>query len=252
MPAVVLFPVFLSGLENSVSPCGRVSLLIFFALLCFVGRTAKDVFLSGILFIATVLVTNFLMIFGAFDSLLEHTGTWILIRTFYFGLAACFIVVGSLYLKDWWQYRQDGENFQARLKLPPCIEKGHALFDGSTSRSWGWRQFTVKDLLLIVFLPTILGYVMMMLGSVWPQDYYIFIVLATSGMEGESTKGLLALAYYNLAFILPFIVVWLVILFTVLSEKFKLFLVKHVQFVRIIFSSLFISSGIASIIFLIR
>lgn len=114
-----LLPVFTIGAKDGINPCGIAAVLIFIIYLSRVGRTQRRLAGFGALFIASAVMTHFVLLFGAGDPLLASPVVYGAIRAAYLFLAAVFLVLGVLHISDWRRYRKcfDGGVLTSRCRF---------------------------------------------------------------------------------------------------------------------------------------
>lgn len=66
-----LLPVLLAGLADGINPCAFATVVFLLSLLALVGRTRREVLITGLVFAATVFATYFAIGFGLLSVLRE-------------------------------------------------------------------------------------------------------------------------------------------------------------------------------------
>ena len=227
--------IFIQGLRDGLNFLPIVNILIFFIFLTTMGRTRGQVFIIGFFFILSVWVTHDLLIFGAFDSLLNQRAAVIGIRILYLFLALGFVILGCCHLWDWCRSGKDSKISWLNKKIPET--------QGSLLKS-RWRQW--GRLSFISVIATIIGSVLMVLSSIAIDDYRTFIDFMGWASGGEGRRAFLSLMIHTFAFTLPIFCVWMFILAVSSSVKLNQMAASVVEtsFSKIIAAAIFLSLGL--------
>ena len=230
--------IFIDGLQDSLEPLPLLTLLLFFLFILFTGRSRLRVFCSGIFFIFTLLLMNYFLVLGGFDLSLSRSIVTRAIQFAYGIIALTFIVLGAFYFFDWYQYKRRPGVYTGMIK--------HAVFLTNSNPVPKNKISLLSDILWASFGGIALGFLGTVLSSISVQDYVTFMnfsqVFAREGRE----KALLSLGYYSIGFIFLILVIWIIFLVIMTSAKIKAILrAKAVaSFLRIIFSAVFLATGI--------
>jgi hypothetical protein len=210
-PSVVeklaLLPIFLAGAADGINPCAFATLLFLLSLLSLLGKSSRELLLIGLLFTATVFLTYLALGFGILNLLRAATSFEILRLLFrvIFSLGA--LVFGVLAIRDAVHIRE-GRSSQVVLKLSAQNRRRiHAVLRERFRRS-GLLVGTVVAAFLVslmelactgqLYLPT-LAY-LLQTGSTLPAEVG-------------------ALLLYNVAFVTPLLLLFLLVYFGVSSKR---------------------------------
>ena len=219
--------VLVAGLVDGLNPCAFATLVFFISYLAFMGREGREVLLAGGAFALGVFLTYLGVGFGVLKflstlSFLDAASRWI------YGLTAvfCFLLaVGSLY--DWWQARR-GKATEMRLKLPTRLRR--------------WVNRTIREgagagALMPVTFAT--GVVVSIIELACTGQVYLPTILFVLGVPELQVRAGLYLVLYNLMFILPLVVVFVLAYFGTTSQQLGLLIHRHTATVKLATAGLF-------------
>ena len=227
------------GIKEAFNLYSFTIILFFLFFLSKTGRDKKEIFIIGGCFISTAAVTAFLLLLGIFDGLFEYSFFSILVRGFYLIIAVVFLIFGMSHFKEWWRYRIQKKEDPA-IKWPLFLTGGEetAVKIVSSSR---------KRTFFIVICSVILAFMLTLCTSIWPQDYYMFLMFYYWVSKIEMLLPIFSFVWYTTGFILPLLVIWLFILMLASSRKMNIFFRRAVFYVKIIAASVYFSTAISLI-----
>lgn len=222
--------VLIAGLVDGLNPCAFATLVFFISYLAFMGRKGREVLLAGGAFALGVFLTYLGVGFGVLKFLatlpfLDAASRWI------YGLTAvfCFLLaVGSLY--DWWQVRR-GKTTEMRLKMPTRLRR--------------WVNRTIREgagagagaLVPVTFVT---GVVVSVIELACTGQVYLPTILFVLGVPELQVRAGLYLVLYNLVFILPLVVVFVLAYFGTTSQQLGLLIHRHTATVKLATTGLFL------------
>lgn len=223
-----LVTVLLAGLVDGLNPCAFATLVFFISYLAFMGREGRDVLLAGGAFAVAVFLTYLGVGFGVLKFLaalpfLEAVSRWI----YGFTAALCLVLaVGSLY--DWWQARR-GKATEMRLAMPPRLRRrvNQAIRERAGARA---------------FVPVtfVTGAVVSVIELACTGQVYLPTILFVLGVPEMQAQAGLYLVLYNLMFILPLVVVFVLAYFGTTSQQLGLLIHRHTAKVKLATAGLFL------------
>ena len=240
-PSFAFLPAFTVGIQDGINPCGFASALIFILYLSFIGYTQKRVFFLGLLFIVSSGATHFGLAAGLFDFIITAPVVMLFFRIFYFLVAVVFLVLGVLNIMDRWQYRKYFDTGRFKCKVPAFLRDLQSEKPANKTKKF---LIAVKFILLAV----VIGFLVTLCGSIYPQRDYIFIVHSYLMAGGDAKFAFLSFAQYGVASVVPLVTVWIAILFLGLARK----KIKVILYYKGISAALFLSIGIGLGYFLLR
>lgn len=237
-----LYPAFIIGVEDGINPCGFAAALILMLYLSFIGYTRRHIILYGGLLIFSAWLTQFTIAFGFWDYFLTLNGVLFVVQGLYWLLAGIFLVLGILNILDWWRYKKYLDMDCFRVKLPAFFRIRRA------SRVISQRRKIVL-VMGIAILTFLVGEIVALMGSIYPQDEYIFIVHSFFMSGGDRVFVYWSMILYSFAMVLPMIVAWLMILVLVSLKKRNS---KVILYYKGVTAALFLSTGTGLGCFLLK
>ncbi len=222
-----LLTVVVAGLVDGLNPCAFATLVFFISYLAFMGREGREVLLAGAAFALGIFLTYLGVGFGMLKFLatlpfLDAASRWI------YGITAALcllLAAGSLY--DWWQARR-GKATEMRLTMPTRLRR--------------WVNQAIRERANAqAFVPVtfVTGVVVSIIELACTGQVYLPTILFVLGVPGMQAQAGLYLALYNLMFILPLVVVFVLVYFGTTSQQLGLFIHRHTAKVKLATAGLF-------------
>lgn len=220
--------VLIAGLVDGLNPCAFATLVFFISYLAFMGREGRDVLLAGGAFALGVFLTYLGVGFGVLQFLatfpfLDAASRWI------YGVTAALCLVlaaGSLY--DWWQARR-GRATEMRLKMPTRLRRrvNQAIRERAGAKA---------------FVPVTFGtgVVVSVIELACTGQVYLPTILFVLGVPEMQAQAGLYLVLYNLMFILPLVVVFVLAYLGTTSQQLRLLIHRHTARVKLATAALFL------------
>jgi cytochrome c biogenesis protein CcdA/glutaredoxin len=223
-----LLTVLAAGLVDGLNPCAFATIVFFISYLAFMGRKGQDVLAVGVAFALGVFLTYLgvgvgLLKFLASLPFLDAMSRWV------YGLTAAlclFLAAGSLY--DWWQARR-GKPEEMRLKLPTGLRRwiNRVIREGAGVRAFVPVAFVTGAAISVIELACT--------GQV-----YLPTILFVLGMPGLRVRAGLYLLLYNLIFVLPLVVIFLLAYFGTTSQQLAQFINRRAATIKLATAGLFL------------
>jgi cytochrome c biogenesis protein CcdA/thiol-disulfide isomerase/thioredoxin len=217
-----------AGLIDGVNPCAFATLVFFISYLALTGRGKRQILATGIAFTAGVFATYLALGFGLYRLLSRLAVLSALGRAIYALTAVVCLAFAVLSLHDFLQARK-GRLEDMRLRLPAQLRRRvnaairGVMQPGKAAAAAAVAGVVVSSVELActgqVYLPTL-------------------IFVASRPELRASAAG--ALLLYNLAFILPLVVVFVVAGFGASSDRLRLLLSRHSATVKLLTAGLFL------------
>ena len=237
-----------AGLIDGVNPCAFTVIVFFISFLLLQGYRRKDIILVGLSFILAVFLTYLLLGIGIFGFLYRFSGFFIVARVFNITIGSFSIVLGFLALFDFFKFRKTGKTEGLVLQLPEPIKKQNHKVIGlhyrKTQKTEEGATAVKKHIFALILSALITGFLVSLLEAVCTGQTYlptIAFVLKTAPVKLQAF-GYLCL--YNLMFIIPLLVIFILALLGVSSEQFSKFLRTHLGLIKILMVILFFGLGI--------
>jgi cytochrome c biogenesis protein CcdA/HEAT repeat protein len=188
--------VIAGGLLDGINPCAFATIIFFLSYLTIAKRSAKEIFFVGFSFILAVFLSylSFGLLFSkALEWLTENNSYQWIRNALNYVFAGFAILVAVLSLRDWWRARQ-GRLEDMTLQLPSFLKKKIRSVIRENSKSS-----------LYVFAAFGSGVAISILELACTGQVYAPIIYKIN--EG-SQDALTMLVIYNLAFVLPLIIIF--------------------------------------------
>ena len=214
--------VLLAGLVDGLNPCAFATIIFFVSYLALSGHKGKQILLTGASFTIGVFLAYLLVGFGFYkvlDLIKEYMN---ILSKIVYGLTALFcLVLAILSIRDYFKTRH-GDLDDMALKLPEPLRKriNATVREGRKSNSYYLSAFVV-------------GLVVSILELACTGQIYLPVIISMSTLPELRGKAVLFLLLYNLMFIVPLIVVFILAYFGTTSKDLAAFLKKHAAAVKI-------------------
>ena len=220
-----------AGLVDGLNPCAFATIVFFISYLAFLGRSRREMILIGAAFTLGVFVAYLLAGLGALRFIEALSGLWVAGRLVYGLMAALCLAFAALSVHDARQaWRGRPEAMQ--LRLPRALQKRvHQVIRQNSSRSAfvGVAGFT--------------GLVVSVLELACTGQVYLPTLLFVQGEPGLRAHALSYLVLYNLFFVAPLIVVFVVAAFGVSSARLAGLVQRHTGSVKLLTAIVFAVLG---------
>jgi cytochrome c biogenesis protein CcdA len=151
-----------------------------------------------------------------------------------------------LAIYDFFKFKKSGKTEGLALQLPQAVKNQIHSVIGLHYRKTGDKNEEIRALLIfrLILSAFVSGFLVSILEAICTGQMYlptITFVLKTSHLKLQALGYLLL---YNLMFVLPLFVIFILALFGTTSRDFSCFLNKHLLTVKILMAILFFSLGI--------
>lgn len=225
--------VLLAGLVDGLNPCAFATIIFFVSYLALSGHKGKQILLTGASFTIGVFIAYLLVGFGFYKVLDLIEAYMTVLSKIVYGLTALFcLVLAVLSIRDYFKTRH-GDLDDMALKLPEPLRKriNATVREGRNSSSYYLSAFVV-------------GLVVSILELACTGQIYLPVIISMSTLPELRGKAVIFLLLYNLMFIVPLIVVFILAYFGTTSKQFTAFLKKHAAAVKIGMAVVFVSLAI--------
>jgi len=220
--------VALAALVDGLNPCAFATLILFISYLALTGRKGREVLLVGLAFALGVFLTYLLVGLGLLKFLaalpfLKAIGKWI-----YGGTAVLCLVLAGLSLADYFKARQ-GRAEEMSLRLPLRLRR--------------WINRVIRESMgtgTIVVTSLVSGFVVSLIELACTGQVYLPTIVFVLSVPEMRSQALAYLVLYNLIFVLPLVVVFVLAYFGTSSEKFTIFLNRHTATIKLATAGLFV------------
>lgn len=225
--------VLLAGLVDGLNPCAFATIIFFVSYLTLSGHKGKQILLTGASFTVGVFLAYLLVGLGFYKVLDLISEYMNILSKIVYGLTALFcLVLAILSIRDYYKTRH-GDLDDMSLKLPESLRKriNSTVREGRKSSSYYLSAFFV-------------GLVVSILELACTGQIYLPVIISMSTMPELRGRAVLFLVLYNLMFIVPLIVVFILAYFGTTSKQFTEFLKRNAAAVKIGMAVVFFSLAI--------
>lgn len=234
-----------AGLIDGINPCAFTVIVFFISFLALQGYAKRELTFIGASFIISVFLTYLLIGIGLFGFLYGLKGFWLVARIFNSSIGIFSITLGVLAVYDFFKFKKSGKTEGLTLQLPQAVKNQiHKVIGLQYRKKPADRQQASGSIFALIWTALITGFLVSLLEAVCTGQLYvptIAFVLKTSPLKLQALGYLLL---YNLMFVLPLFVIFILALFGTTSQQFSGFLKKHLLMLKLLMAALFFSLGI--------
>ena len=216
-----------AGLADGLNPCAFATIVFLTSLLATGGRRGRAVFLGGLAFCLASFLTYFLIGLGLLSALRRLEGLGGVRAIVEWGTIAALAVLGALSLLDAWRYGRTGDARTVRLQLPDGVKRRIRSF---AIARWGGPAVFGTGL--------VCGAGVTVLESVCTGQMYLPTLVFMS-REGGGVRAWGLLLLYNVLFIVPLLVVFILGALGVRSQRLAAWTRNHVVPSKVLLAGVF-------------
>ncbi len=225
--------VVLAGLVDGLNPCAFATLIFFVSYLSLSGRKGKEILLVGFSFTLGVFIAYLLIGLGLY-RILDLLGNWlnILGKIIYGITAVVCLVFGVLNFIDYLKTRK-GDLGDMTLKLPDSLRKriNETIRKGRKIEAYAFGAFVT-------------GLIVSLLELACTGQVYLPTIIFVSSVPELRLRSFFYLLLYNLMFIVPLVVIFILVYFGTSSKQLTVFMQEKGSGIKLAMSILFIVLGI--------
>ncbi len=220
-----------AGLVDGLNPCAFATIVFFISYLTFDGRKGREILLVGAMFTLGVFATYMGVGAGLLRALAALPFLPAISRYLY-GLTALLCAIfaaGSLY--DWYQMRR-GRPDQMKLKLPTRLRRriNQVIRQGANVRVVGG-------------IALVTGAVVSLIELACTGQVYLPTIIFVLGVPALRARALLYLLLYNVLFVVPLVVVFVLAFWGTSSERLGQFVNRRSGAIKLATAGLFLVLG---------
>ncbi len=223
--------IVVAGLIDGVNPCAFATIIFFITYLTFLGRKGKEILLVGVSFTIAVFITYLLIGLGVL-KFFQSLPFFPLIRNIIYGIIAVIALgLGIFSLYDYYKFKKHRIE-EMTLQLPRFIKKRIHKTVNSTMK----EEARMRNHIVAAFVA---GFFISILESVCTGQIYLPTILFVLGVPKLKTYAFLYLILYNLMFILPLVIIFVLAFWGTSSQQFSEVLRRHIGKVKLATATLF-------------
>ncbi len=224
------FAVIAAGLIDGINPCAFATIIFFISFLTYAGRSKRDILLNGIFFAAGVFAAYYMLGVGLFKVLQSISAFKVVSSAIFYAIFAVAVFLGCMSLYDAYIYKKTGDSSRIALQLPRAVKE--------SIHFWIRKNINAPLIIAGAFFT---GLLVSLLEAVCTGQIYIPTIAFMTKDPALAAQAYFYLFLYNLMFIIPLIIVFLLAYFGVGSKKFAEFSQKNIIPVKIITAIFFFS-----------
>ncbi|MDP8216329.1 MAG: cytochrome c biogenesis CcdA family protein [Candidatus Kaelpia imicola] len=230
-----------AGLLDGINPCAFTVIIFFISFLVMAGYKKKEMFYVGNAFIFAVFLTYLLIglgLFAAFYRLAFYKTVSGIFRYIIIGIV--FLLAG-LNLYDYLIYKIKRTPKNLILQLPVRIK---FLIKKVIGRGYRGQDAEPQGIMRLTAIALSVGFIVSILESVCTGQVYFPTVAFLAQLPGiMKIRALSYLLVYNLMFIIPLVIIFMLGLLGVSSGQFERFLKHNLGKIKIVTAVLFLFLG---------
>ena len=220
-----------AALIDGLNPCAFATIVFFVSYLTFIGRRRREVLMVGGAFTVGVFAAYLLVGLGALHFIQVLAGIRILGRVLYGLMAALCLVFAGVSVHDAWQAHR-GRPEAMHLRLPIWLQKQvHRVIRENSSAP------------AFVGLALVSGLLVSLLELACTGQVYLPTILFVLGVPQLRLHAVSYLVLYNLIFVAPLVVVFVVAAFGVSSQRLASLVQRHTGSVKLLTAAVFALLG---------
>jgi len=234
---ISLFTLIGAGLIDGINPCAFAVIVFFISFLTVYGYSKKEIIGIGSAYILAVFFTYLLLGLGIFKTLYLISHFYILIKIFYYLVAGMCFFLFVLALYDYFRYKKEKTAEGLILQLPKFLKKK---ISGTIGDALRGKKGYIK--LFIISLGV--GFLVSLLEAVCTGQVYLPTIFFILKLPHLRLKALFYLIIYNLMFILPLILIFILFLLGVTSQRLNNFLRRRLGAFKLALALVFLVLGV--------
>ncbi len=231
-----VFAIVAAGLIDGINPCAFTTILFFISFLTLIKRTKREILMTGIAFCAAIFIAYFAIGVGLV-FVFNKLGVFTLIsKIIYIAMAAVVFIFAGLSFFDYIKFKQ-GRSREAVLQLPDYLKKmAHSIIR---------RGREAKNIWVSAFIT---GILISFVEFACTGQVYLPTITFVMKVPEFRLKAMMYLLLYNLFFIIPLIIVFILAYFGLSSEKLNAFYQKAGAGVKLATAIFFLLLGILLVV----
>ena len=225
--------VVLAGLVDGLNPCAFATIIFFVSYLTLSGHKGKQILLTGVSFTLGVFLAYLAVGLGFYkvlDLIQEYMN--ILSKIVYALTAVFCLVLAYMSIRDYFKAREGNLDDMAMNPPEPLRKRINATVrEGRKSSSYYLSAFVV-------------GLVVSILELACTGQIYLPVIISMSTLPEMRGQAISYLVLYNLMFIVPLIVVFVLAFYGTTSRQFTAFLKKNAAAVKIGMALVFLALAV--------
>ncbi len=222
-----IFAIIAAGLLDGVNPCAFATIIFFISYLTILKRKGREIVIVGIAFTSAIFITYFLIGIGLLEFLKYLTFLKHFTKFLYVLVAALTFLLGILSFWDFLKSRK-GKATESVLQLPRFLKnKIHSTIK---------EQANLRRYVLAAFIT---GFIVSILEMACTGQVYLPTIVYATGISDLRFAAYISLLLYNIMFITPLIVIFILAYFGATAIDLSDTLGKNMALIKLLLSILF-------------
>ncbi len=222
-----IFTIIGGGLLDGINPCAFAVIVFFISFLTVYGYNKQEIIYVGSFYILSVFITYILIGLGLFSFLYSLRHFYLLMRGFYYMVAALCLTLAVFSFYDFFRYKKSGTSDGMVLQLPMFLKKKINIIIGKGLRKKNYTR--IIELCLISF---VVGVCVSILEAACTGQVYIPTIVFILKIPSLRLKAFTYLVLYNIMFVFPLIIIFVLALFGFTSQQFSKFLKRNLGLIK--------------------
>ncbi len=220
-----------AGLLDGVNPCAFTTIIFFVSYLAVMGRKGREILFVGGAFTAAVFLTYLLVGIGVLGFVHSLGIIRSLSRLVYLATGLFCLALAGFSIYDLYRVRQ-GRLEDIALKLPQGLQRRvhKAIREGRNIRNYISAAFAT-------------GFFVSLLELVCTGQVYLPTIIFVSGVPELRINAMGYLILYNMMFILPLVIIFLLVFYGTTSKQLTGFFQSNAALVKLLTAILFAALG---------
>ncbi len=236
-----------AGLIDGINPCAFTVIVFFVSFLALQKYRRREIAAVGAAFIFSVFLTYILIGLGLFGFLYRIKGFWLVSRMLNLAVGLLCFILGGLALRDLFVFLKTGKTENLTLQLPDSWkERIHRILGAHYRKTKNQEgEPGAKGLPGLLVSALVTGFLVSIIEAVCTGQVYLptlIFILKTTPLKLQAGFYILL---YNIMFIAPLCVIFLLALLGVTSGQFSGFLRKHLVSIKALMAILFFCLGVS-------
>jgi len=235
-----------AGLGDGINPCAFTVIIFFISFLSLQGYRKRELIAIGLSFILAVFLTYILIGLGLFNIIYSLEKFSLVRKIFNISIGIFSITLGVLSVYDLVQFKKTRHAEGLILQLPEAVKN-------QIHKIIGWHYRKPKEsgkrdsrphISRLILSALVTGFLISFLELVCTGQLYLPTIKFVMETTAFKFQALIYLLLYNVMFIMPLCVIFLLALLGVTSEEFSKILKRHLEEIKILMAILFFALGV--------
>ena len=211
-----------AGLVDGLNPCAFTTIIFFVSYLAAMERKGREILLVGAAFTGAVFLAYLLVGAGVLGFVHSLGVVKSLSRLIYLATGVFCLVLAAVGIYDLYRIRQ-GRHEETALRLPEFLSRRvrRTIREGAKVRSYVWAA-------------SVTGFVVSLLELACTGQVYLPTIIFVTGVPELQVNAFLYLVLYNLMFIVPLVVIFLLVYYGTTSVQLAGFMRRKAGVVKLL------------------